>query len=95
MKLLQLALIFVLILAATAVKSKSKAKPEVEEPLVHEYIKLGLWMLLGVMVGVFFEAKVSIREIVRPIAEKGVAGIIIAASIYTLFMFASIVSRYL
>lgn len=65
------------------------------EPLVHEYIKLALWLVFGVAVGVVFEAKIQIREIVKPISEKGVTGLIIAVSMYSLFKFAEYVSNYL
>ena len=65
------------------------------EPLVHEYIKLAMWLVFGVAVGVVFEAKIQIREIVKPISEKGVTGLIIAVSMYSLFKFAEYVSNYL
>jgi hypothetical protein len=46
-------------------------------------------------VGVVFEAKIQIREIVKPVSEKGVTGLIIAASMYSLFKFAEYASNYL
>jgi hypothetical protein len=36
-----------------------------------------------------------LREIAKPLAQKGVTGIIIAASIYVMFKFASFASEYL
>lgn len=53
---MKLPIIALLIIIASC--SKSAAHPEKvplnEEPLVHEYIKLTLWLILGVIVGVFF-----------------------------------------
>lgn len=87
---------FALFLATAATASaKAKASPEADEPLVHEYIKLAFWLVLGMIIGVFFEARISLREVFKPIAQKGVTGLIIAGSIYGIFMFASIASRYL
>jgi hypothetical protein len=49
--------------ALLALISIVAAKPEVtpNEPLVHEYIKLVLWLIGGIIVGVFFEAKMHPR----------------------------------
>ena len=92
MSLLPLALLLTIAVTACA---KAKTVPEADEPLVHEYIKLAFWLLLGMIIGVFFEAKMTLREVFKPIAQKGVTGLIIAGSIYGIFMFASIASRYL
>lgn len=83
--------------ALLALLSIVAAKPEAtpNEPLVHEYIKLALWLIGGIIVGVFFEAKMHPREIIKPIIEKGLSGITIALGIYGMFMFASIVTNYL
>jgi hypothetical protein len=55
---------------------------------------LALWLLCGVIIGVFFEAKMQLRDVVKPLAEKGLTGIIIAFGIYGIFMFASYVAKY-
>lgn len=65
MSLLPLALL--LTIAAT-VCAKAKTAPEADEPLVHEYIKLAFWLVLGMIIGVFFEAKMTLREVFKPIA---------------------------
>lgn len=75
-------------LCATAVDDE-------KDPLIHEYLKLGLWLLFGVIVGVFFEAKMSVEEIVRPLVKKGVLGIAIAFGIYFIFTFGNLVTHYL
>ena len=84
-----------LILVCSAAASVKKQLPKEKEPLIHEYIKLALWLLSGVVVGVFFEAKMQLKDLLRPLAQKGLTGIIIAFGIYGIFMFASHVSRYL
>ncbi len=83
--------------ALLALISIVSAKPDdtPNEPLVHEYIKLALWLIGGIIVGVFFEAKMHPREIIKPIVEKGVSGTIIALGIYGMFMFASFATNYL
>jgi uncharacterized membrane protein YfcA len=93
MKFVELTIILMILATVSAAKSEAKGKGS--DPLIHDYIKLALWLLFGVIIGVFFEAKIQIREIIKPITEKGVTGIIIAAGIYTLFKFASYVSHYL
>lgn len=92
MKITQLFFLFAIVINVFCAKTKDK---DDEEPLIHEYIKLALWLVFGVIVGVFFEAKIQLREIVKPITEKGIIGVVIAVSIYALFKFASFASNYL
>lgn len=93
MRTAQIILIFAIVMTVLGAKPQSKSKDT--DPLIHEYIQLALWLILGVIIGVIFEARIQIREVVKPITEKGVTGVIIAGSIYTLFKFASYVSNYL
>jgi uncharacterized membrane protein YfcA len=88
-------LIFISAILITASTTQTSSVDPNDEPLVHDYLKIALWLILGMIVGVIFEAKIQIRDIVKPIAQKGVTGIIISASIYVLFKFASFVSAYL
>jgi xanthine/uracil permease len=92
MKITQLILLSLIIINVFCVKSKAKQD---DEPLIHDNIKLALWLVFGVIVGVFFEAKIQLQEIVKPITEKGITGLAIAVSIYALFKFASLASNYL
>jgi len=52
MKLVIFSLLLILVCSAAA--SAKKIKIVEKEPLVHEYIKLTLWLLTGVVIGVFF-----------------------------------------
>jgi hypothetical protein len=84
-----------ILLALTLCLVSAKSKTKDEGPLIHEYIKLAFWLLAGVIVGVFFEAKMHPRDIIEPIVKKGASGLLIAFGIYSLFMFASLADKYL
>jgi|JI9StandDraft_2_1071091.scaffolds.fasta_scaffold1290541_1 hypothetical protein len=83
-----------LILSVTCAKRTAEQEHH-EEPLIHEYLKLGVWLVFGLIVGVFFEAKMNIKEIVQPLMQRGLSGIKIAFGIYGIFTFASYVTSYL
>lgn len=87
--------IHLIVLALTLCLVSAKSKVKDDEPLIHENIKLAFWLLAGVIVGVFFEAKMHPRDIINPIIEKGASGLMIAFGIYSLFMFASLADKYL
>ena len=53
------------------------------------------WLLFGILMGVFFEAQMHIRDLVKPLYERGLSGIKIAGGIYATFMFASYVTNFL
>ena len=59
MKLNTLFVVFLLIVVATCKGKESVAKEKT--PLIHEYVKLAFVMIVGVIVGVFFEAKMGLR----------------------------------
>jgi len=43
-----------LTLCATAKPKKAVLPKEVDEPLIHDYLKLVFWLISGVIVGVYF-----------------------------------------
>lgn len=49
MKIVLLSLLIIYVCAADP-----ERKQEEEDPLVHEYLKLALWLVFGLIVGVFF-----------------------------------------
>jgi heme/copper-type cytochrome/quinol oxidase subunit 2 len=93
MKVFAIVIATLLIIVAESANKKNILKTE--EPLVHDYIKLAIWLLAGVIIGVYFEAKMTFSDFIKPIVEKGISGVVIAFGIYGLFMFATFVSSYL
>ena len=87
--------ITIFLLLAVSLAASTKVQKKNDEPLVHEYLKLTFWLLFGVVVGVFFEAKMKIKELVTPLYQRGLSGIKIAFGVYAAFMFASYVTNFL
>ena len=52
--------ITIFLLLAGCLAATTKVEDSNDEPLIHEYLKLTFWLLLGVVVGVFFEAKMKV-----------------------------------
>ncbi len=63
--------------------------------MIHDYLKLAFWFVTGVIVGVYFEARLSFKNLVSPVLKYGIYGFLLAISIFVMFEFATFVNNYL
>lgn len=63
--------------------------------MIHDYLKLAFWFITGVIVGVYFEAKLSFKNILSPVLTYAMYGFLGAIFIFVMFEFATFVSNYL
>jgi hypothetical protein len=48
-------------------------------------LKVAFFFITGVAVGIYFEAKISLKNVMRPVVEVTLYGFLIAVVIYSLF----------
>jgi hypothetical protein len=48
-------------------------------------LKVAFFFITGVAVGIYFEAKISLKNVLRPVVEVTLYGFLIAVVIYSLF----------
>jgi hypothetical protein len=48
-------------------------------------LKIAFFFITGVAVGIYFEAKISLKNVMRPVVEVTLYGFLIAVVIYSLF----------
>ena len=60
---------------------------EKEETLIHYGIKIGFWFLLGVTLGVYFQARLNLKDLMKPVIDVILYGLLIGVAVYTLFSF--------
>lgn len=63
--------------------------------MIHDYLKLAFWFITGVIVGVYFEAKLSFKNLLSPVLKYGLYGFLGAVFIFIMFEFATFVNEYL
>ena len=69
--------------------------PVEEAPLIHDYLKLAFWFITGIIVGVYFEARLSFKNLVSPVLKYAVTGFLLAVGILIMFYFAIFVNNFL
>jgi len=48
-------------------------------------LKIAFFFITGVAVGIYFEAKIKLKNIMKPVVEVALYGFLIAVVIYSLF----------
>lgn len=81
-----------LLLAVLAVGAE--AKREQGESAIYAGIKIGFWWLLGVTLGVYFQARLNLKERMRGIIEVVLYGLFVGVTVYTLFFVGELVKEY-
>lgn len=71
-----------LILTITA---ECKGEQKGEETLIHKVIKVGFWLLLGVTLGVYFQARLNLKEKAQAVIDVVLYGLFIGVAVYTLY----------
>ena len=52
--------------------------------MIHGWIKIGFWFFLGVTIGVYFQARVNLKELMQPVIDILLYGLFIGVVGYTL-----------
>ena len=52
--------------------------------MIHGWIKIGFWFFLGVTIGVYFQARVNLKELMQPANDILLYGLFIGVVVYTL-----------
>lgn len=65
-------------------KGKAVATEQREESDIHGWIKIGFWFFLGVTLGVYFQARLNLKELMRPAIDILLYGLFIGVAVYTL-----------
>lgn len=52
---------------------------------MHWGIKVGFWLLLGVTLGVYFEARLKLKDLSKGVMEVVLYGLFISVAVYTMF----------
>jgi hypothetical protein len=71
-----------------------ECKEEEGETLLYKGIKIGFWWLLGVTIGVYFQARLNLREKTSRLIEVLLYGLFIGVTVYTLFVTGELVQEY-
>lgn len=78
-----------LVLAVMAVCAEGK---QIEgESAVYRGIKIGFWWLLGVTIGVYFQARLNLKDRMRGVIEVVLYALFIGVTVYTLFVVGELV----
>lgn len=65
------------------------------ESVTHYGVKIGFWFLLGVSLGVYFQARIDLKELLRPVIDVLLYGLLIAVAVYALFTIGELVENVL
>jgi len=65
--------------------SQCKRQTNQGESLVHWGIKVGFWLLLGVSLGVYFQARLKLKDLSKGVTEVVLYGLFIGVAVYTIF----------
>ncbi len=79
-------------IATLLVSTECKSKEG--ESTVYSCIKIGFWCLLGVTIGVYFQARLNLKERMRGLIEVVLYGLFIGVTVYTLFIVGELVKEY-
>ena len=61
---------------------------------MYKTIKIGFWWLLGVTIGVYFQARLNLREKMSQVVDVLLYGLFIGVVVYTLFIGGEFVREY-
>lgn len=75
----------IVMLALLLVLAECKKQVQGKESIVHWGIKVGFWLLLGVTLGVYFEARLKLKDMSRGVMEVVLYGLFIGVAVYTMF----------
>lgn len=75
----------ILLLTLLIVLSECKKEVRGKESVVHWGIKVGFWLFLGITLGVYFEARLKLKDLSRGVMEVVLYGLFIAVAVYTMF----------
>ena len=78
------AIVVVLVVLLLQLGQCKKAEKE-GESLVHWGIKVGFWLLLGVTLGVYFQARLKLKDLSKGLMEVLLYALFIAVAVYTMF----------
>ena len=85
-------MLLVLVALAMMVECKEERRQGVEgETVVYKGIKIGFWCLLGVTIGVYFQARLNLREKMSQVIEVLLYGLFVGVTVYTLFVVGELV----
>lgn len=62
--------------------------------MTYKAIKIGFWWLLGVTIGVYFQARLNLREKMSQVIEVLLYGLFVGVTVYTLFVVGELVQEY-
>ena len=86
---------WLLLLISLVTIIECKGEPEQEsETITYKAIKIGFWWLLGVTIGVYFQARLNLREKMSQVIEVILYGLFIGVTVYTLFVVGELVQEY-
>jgi len=71
-----------------------QCKAEEGETTTYKVIKIGFWWLLGVTIGVYFQARLNLREKMSQVIEVLLYGLFVGVTVYTLFEVGDLVQEY-
>ena len=61
---------------------------------MHYGIKIGFWFFLGMTIGVYFQARLNLKDLMRPVINIVQYGLLISVTVYTLFSFGELVDQF-
>ena len=91
--LMRAAWVLLLVGLATVIECKGEAGQE-GETAAYKASKIGFWWLLGVTIGVYFQARLNLREKMSQVIEVILYGLFVAVTVYTLFVVGELVQEY-
>lgn len=65
------------------------------ETLTHYGVKIGFWFLLGVTLGVYFQARMNLKQLMKPVIDVVLYGLLISVAVYALFVMGELVENVL
>lgn len=66
-----------------------------QESIVHWGIKVSFWLLLGVTIGVYFQARLKLKDMMKGVIDVALYGLFIGVAVYTMFAVEEVVREYL
>jgi|JI9StandDraft_1071089.scaffolds.fasta_scaffold660419_1 cell division protein FtsW (lipid II flippase) len=84
----------VLMVVVGGLIAKEAVEERDRESTVYRSIKISFWWLLGVTIGVYFQARLNLKERMKGVIEVVLYGLFIGVTVYTLFTVGDLVKEY-
>jgi cell division protein FtsW (lipid II flippase) len=86
--------LLLLLIVALVQAAPTKAHPQQEESHVKWGIKVGFWLLLGVTIGVYFQARLKLKDLMKGVIDVALYALFIGVAVYTMFAVEELVREY-